>query len=327
MSVSPSSTDAAVVAAVTGTPEPDVEAAIHEALDGHVILPAADGSGYVFRHALMQEAVYDDLLPTERRRYHLGFAAALESADRLPEVVHHALAANDVALSLRASIAAGVAASEAGAFADAAANLERAVQLYESVPEADGIVEGGRCRVLALAARAVSVSGDPERALRLWREALDTAGPDVSKNERAEMLLDLAIDLNETIQNDAALAATRAANEVLADEPPSGIRARALADLARDLSVLNDDAAAVDASRLAIEMASAIGDLRTEALARGRIASCLSHLGDLAGASAQADAALAIVRSTHDRYAVNSVYWNVAQLYDEVGDPGLPGSC
>jgi DNA-binding CsgD family transcriptional regulator len=325
MSVSPSATDATVVAAVTETSEPAVEAAIHEALDGHVILPAPDGSGYVFRHALMQEAVYDDLLPTERRRYHLGFAVALESADRLPEVVHHALAANDLALSLRSSIAAGIAASAAGAFVDAATNLERAVQLYESVPDAAAIVDGGRCRVLALAARAVSVSGDPERALRLWREALDTAGPDVSKNERAELLLDFAIDLNETLQNEAALEATRAANHVLADEQPSEIRARALADLARDLFVLNDEAAAVEASRSAIEMASGIGDLRTEALARGRIASSLAHLGDLAAASAEVGAALTIVRSTQDRYAVNSVYWNVAQFYDEVGDPGAGG--
>jgi DNA-binding CsgD family transcriptional regulator len=325
MSASPSSTDAAVVAAVTETSEPDVEVAIHEALDGHVILPAPDGSGYVFRHALMQEAVYDDLLPTERRRYHLGFAATLESADRLPEVVHHALAANDLALSLRASIAAGVAASEAGAFADAAANLERAVQLYESVPDGAAIVEGGRCRVLALAARAVSTSGDPERALRLWREALDTAGADVSKVERAEMLLDFAIDLNEMSENEAALETTRAANGVLADEPPSGTRARALADLARDLSVLGNDAAAADASRSAIEMALEIGDLRTEALARGRLALDLERLGDPAAGFGQVDAALAIVRSTHDPYSVNSVYWNAAQFYDEVGDPGAGG--
>ena len=71
-----------------------------------------------FRHALLQEAVYDGLLPGERRRYHLGFARALEAGGG-PEVVHHALAANDLELALRASIAAGAAASAAVASADA----------------------------------------------------------------------------------------------------------------------------------------------------------------------------------------------------------------
>ena len=126
MSVSPGATDAAFVGAASGRPDVEVEAAIHDALDAQILIPALDGSGYVFRHALLQEAVYDGLLPSERRRYHLGFARALEGTHG-PEAVHHALAANDLSLALRASIAAGTAAAGAGAFVDAATHLERAV--------------------------------------------------------------------------------------------------------------------------------------------------------------------------------------------------------
>ena len=123
MSVSSARLDTAMLATILGTPERDVEASIRIALDGQVLLPTEDGSGCMFRHALLQEAVYDGLLPGERQRYHLGFARALEAASQsgptpsaalLAEVVHHAVAANDLSMALRVSVAAGIAASSAG---------------------------------------------------------------------------------------------------------------------------------------------------------------------------------------------------------------------
>ena len=43
---------------------------------------AGASDGYAFRHALMQEAAYDDLLPGERRRLHRAFAQARRRAGR-----------------------------------------------------------------------------------------------------------------------------------------------------------------------------------------------------------------------------------------------------
>ena len=37
----------------------------------------ADADGYAFRHALIREAIYDDLLPGERTRLHTRFAEVL----------------------------------------------------------------------------------------------------------------------------------------------------------------------------------------------------------------------------------------------------------
>ena len=60
--------------------------------------PSADGC-YAFRHALLAEAVYDDLLPGERVRLHAAYVAALGSGD-LPgtaaELARHARAAHDL---------------------------------------------------------------------------------------------------------------------------------------------------------------------------------------------------------------------------------------
>ena len=99
------------------------------------------------------------------------------SAARLAEVAHHALAADDLPLALRASVAAGRAALTAGAFVDASRHLERAVQLVDAVPDAASLVDGGRATVLRLAAEAASFTTDPARAVRLWEEAIELPIP------------------------------------------------------------------------------------------------------------------------------------------------------
>ena len=62
----------------------------------------ADGDGYAFRHALIREAVHDDLLPGEHTRLHTRFAEALEATPRWSrpggaaiELAHHWYAAHD----------------------------------------------------------------------------------------------------------------------------------------------------------------------------------------------------------------------------------------
>ena len=198
MSVAGVGVDEATVASVIAAPELDVESALRSALDAQLIVGA--GAGYAFRHALLQEAVYDGLLPSERRRYHVAYARSLQaavvpgqppSAARLTEVAHHALAADDLPLALRASVSAGQAAASAGAFADASRHLERAVQLVDAVPDAASLVEGGRATVLRLAAEAAGFSTDPARAVRLWEEAI-AAVPEAAPAVRAELLLGLA---------------------------------------------------------------------------------------------------------------------------------------
>ena len=58
--------------AATGMPEAELEEALREAVTHHVLV--ADGGSYAFSHALLQEAVYGDLLPGERVRLHGTYA-------------------------------------------------------------------------------------------------------------------------------------------------------------------------------------------------------------------------------------------------------------
>jgi hypothetical protein len=55
----------------------DVDGALRDAVDRNVVVAGADG--YSFRHALLAEAVYEDLLPGERVRWHRRYARALAS--------------------------------------------------------------------------------------------------------------------------------------------------------------------------------------------------------------------------------------------------------
>ena len=67
-----------LLATVTGLGATDLEAALRSAVESNV-LEQARGSSYAFRHALLGEAVYDDLLPGERTRLHTAFSEALQS--------------------------------------------------------------------------------------------------------------------------------------------------------------------------------------------------------------------------------------------------------
>ena len=116
-----------LLAAVAGQDESTTIAALRDAV-GQQVLIADDGGhadGYAFRHALMQEAAYDDLLPGERRRLHRAFAEAVaarpvgsgaaDAAAHWAELAYHWSATRDDERALDASVRAATAAVEAAA--------------------------------------------------------------------------------------------------------------------------------------------------------------------------------------------------------------------
>jgi predicted ATPase len=58
------------LARLTGLLEPDLEGALREAMQAGVVIVDRESDVYRLRHALLQEAVYGDLLPGERVRLH-----------------------------------------------------------------------------------------------------------------------------------------------------------------------------------------------------------------------------------------------------------------
>ncbi len=158
-----------------------LEAGLREALDANVLV--RQGAGLAFRHALLRDAVYEDLLPTERVRLHERYARVLatrlgsrtSAAERWPlaaDLAFHAAAAGDAATALGAHLDAGEAARRFGSRADAAAHYESAMELWGHVPVADrpaGIAETDLpCR----AADCLFMLFEPVRVRSLLRRAL-----------------------------------------------------------------------------------------------------------------------------------------------------------
>ena len=164
--------DHEVLERVAGTP--DLPAALRSALDAHLLVRERDDRGVAFRHGLIGEVLYGRLLPQERTRMHRAIATALGDAPDAPaaQLAEHWHRAGEHADALRASIAAGLEASRVSAFAEARGHLERALELWDRVPAAEGSLPLDRVAVLARAAQAARFAGDARAAITFCEEAL-----------------------------------------------------------------------------------------------------------------------------------------------------------
>ena len=132
-----------LVAAVSGVPEDARLTALREAVTHHLLV-TGDRGGYTFRHELLREVVYRELLPGERRRLHAAFGAALSArpelacdpADVAGDLARHWLAAEDLPRALAAAMAAGSVSQAGCGFAEALTHYERALKLWDQVPDA-----------------------------------------------------------------------------------------------------------------------------------------------------------------------------------------------
>ena len=180
--------DPDLLAEVASMTEPQVEAAVHEAIAAWLLVVESDPAGerYAFRHALVQEAVYAELLPSHRRRLHVALASALEArgptsdgggASRMAELAYHWTMAGDHPRALVASLAAARGAAAEHAFADAARHFEQAIELWDQVPDAEGLVGSDLSAVLYEASWTMGVAGHPSQALALARRASNGSTP------------------------------------------------------------------------------------------------------------------------------------------------------
>jgi ATP/maltotriose-dependent transcriptional regulator MalT len=167
--------------AVSSLPELELEEALREAVQHHVLVTKQHNGMdfYAFRHALLREAVYGDLLPGERVRRHAAYAQYLAGAQgqrgAAGALAHHSMESHQLPQALRASIAAAKEATASGAPAEALDHLELALKLWDSVAPGerpDGVSE---IKLLRKASFSAGSSGDPERAVSFARSAVKLA--------------------------------------------------------------------------------------------------------------------------------------------------------
>ncbi len=259
------SVEPGLLAEVAAQPEAELEDPLREALAAQLLVSDPSGDGhYRFRHALLAEAVYDDLLPSERRRLHAAYAAALdarpipegaEGASQLAAVAHHASAAHEPVRALRAWILAARAASSAVAFAEALRAFERAIDLWDVVPADDRPSGVDLAQLHHEASLAAMIGGWPERAVELARMAVRLLDPDreperwAAANERLSRTMWI---VGDPVAATAIIEATAVA---MGRAGPSPERARVLASMAATYMLQGDHARAVPAAEAAIALA------------------------------------------------------------------------
>ncbi|HEV2812685.1 MAG TPA: AAA family ATPase, partial [Solirubrobacteraceae bacterium] len=161
------------------------------------LLVAGDDGRYAFRHALLREAVVDDLLPGEQTELHLALAEAMErrldaagadTLDAAAEVAHHYAEAGDRPRAFTAALRAADDAERVHANGEAAALLERALELWSRVPDPEALAGCDHVELLRRAALAHHGADDANRMRVLLREALDELDHEAEPRRAAALL-------------------------------------------------------------------------------------------------------------------------------------------
>ncbi|PKH37828.1 regulatory protein, luxR family [Nocardioides alpinus] len=261
-----------LLAAVSDLDATALETALRSAVEAHVLV-ASRGGTYAFRHALLGEAVYDDLLPGERVRLHADFVSALgegRAVGTAAELAQHARRADDRPVAIRASMEAGEEALAVGGPSEAATHFLDALELIDTsrtpVTDVDAQALVRRC------AEALIAAGRVPKAVKVLRARLATLPADAPDADRGQLLTALASALLLTDTTESPSATAAEAVDLLRGSPPK-LLARALFVHAESLGNWRaDDARAValealdlaernDLTSLAVELHTTLAGL------------------------------------------------------------------
>jgi DNA-binding CsgD family transcriptional regulator/tetratricopeptide (TPR) repeat protein len=320
--------DQELIAAVSAIP---VDEALREALDRSLLVADPASGRFWFRHALLAEAVSDDLLPGERVALHATLARVLADrpdlaspspAGAAAELAHHLLEAKDLPAALGAAVVAGRAASAARAYAEARSLYERGLELFERLDDAESRAGVDLVGLLDLAAEASFHAGDAERAVALGRRAVavaEAATPQTSTARVGSLLVRLIEWSEEVGDFEALVRFAERAVALVPDDPPSPERAFALIGLA---AARLHESRNLDLERLASEaigVAAACSETGYEAIARSMRGAALAGLARDDEAIAEVDAAFALSEVSNGTEEVTIVSANRVAVFGYLG--------
>ncbi|WP_408897022.1 AAA family ATPase [Nocardioides sp. R1-1] len=313
-----------LLAATADLPPDQLDAGIRQAVEMNVL--EVGGHLYSFRHALLGEAIYDDLLPGERVRLHARYAAALSSGaarGTSAELALHARRANDLDRAVTASIEAGDEAMAVGGPDEAADHYQQALELLED-PERVARLDVDHARLVVRAANALITGGNAVRAGQLVSARLAQLPPDAPDADRSRLLNTLAevLAMTETELDPVEVSAEALA---LAPEGESPLRAKVLANHARILGTYRtgeqDAAEAFLTEALALAERLAMPELASD------IVTTLSGLRVKAAAASEQDALRAALESAVESAIRAGAFqaeirgrWLLGRSYQDSGD-------
>ncbi len=313
-----------LLAATADLPSDRLDAAVREAVEMNVI--EVGGHLYSFRHALLGEAINDDLLPGERVRLHARYVDALVSGaarGTAAELARHARRANDLDRAVSASIEAGDEAMAVGGPDEAADHYQQALELLAD-PERVARLGIDHAKLVVRAANALVTGGNAVRAGQLVAAHLAQLAPDAPDIDRARLLNSHAevLSMTETELDPVAISAEAVAR---APEGESPLRAKVLATHARILGSYQrdrqDEAEQLATEALALAERLAMHDLASD------IVTTLGGLRVHTAAASEQDSLRQALESAVDSAQRAGVYqaeirgrWLLGRSHQDAGD-------
>ena len=319
------SVDHRLLASVVAVAEPDLLAGLREAADHHVLVPSVDGAAYVFRHALLREAIYDDTLIGERLRLHREIAATLDAhreyAGMAPaaELAYHWLAAGEDRAALAASVEAASEAESMHALGEAVGHINRALELWEQVPGPEAAACCDRFELLIRGSELADFSGDSAHGLRLAERAradLD-ARAEPLRAARAEARIGRSLQFSG--RGADALEHLAAARRLVPSEAPTLEYAEALAADGRTLMLNDRPRDARERLEEAISIAERLGALEVQASSLNSLAVVYADLGDFERAIDAGRDGLRISEQIGAVEEIMRAYVNCSQALEDAG--------
>lgn len=272
----------------------DLDSPAREAVLGGVI--SADREAYRFRHALVREAILDDVLPGEHERVHARYASEYE---RLAEetrrplaaaIAYHWLQAREQDRAFPAAMRAIREARASLAYGSAAQHGERALGLWHAVPDAERVAGMTRLELMGRTATYLRNAGDLERSLALFGAALDDCEPGTL--DQALLLDGRAKALGQLAREDAlevfrAALATAEGLDDAEDPAMTRLRGSIMVSYSGRLMLAGSYDEARGLALGGAELARTAGDQRTASIGMNIAAVCRGGAGDSDGALAE----------------------------------------
>jgi DNA-binding CsgD family transcriptional regulator/tetratricopeptide (TPR) repeat protein len=299
---------------------------LRECVDHRVLLVDQGGQSYGFRHKLLQEVVYEELLPGERTQFHAAYGEYLsEHPDQhdnsaLARLAYHWDAAGDLPRALVAAMDAAAAAESVYGYAEAQHHYERAIELGSVVPGASDLVGVDSPGMLERAAQAAHLAGEHRRAAALVRAAMaeldDPPGADSPDSPIRSALLRerLGQYLWASGNSKEALVAFEEAVQLFPGDEQTAERARLMAADAEALML----AGRYRESRLQADAALAVARSAEARPEEARVLATLgfdmAFLGDPAAGIAALEQAREIAEQLRSPDGVGRAYVSLAEL-------------
>jgi ATP/maltotriose-dependent transcriptional regulator MalT len=316
----------AVIADITEIDGERLNVALREAVAEQVLVTEDDR--FLFRHALLREALYDDLLPGERGELHLALARVFE-AERAPDderevtlattIANHYSAAGEQPAALRATVRAARAAECVHAYGEAADLAERAMELWPRVPDAAELLELDHVALLAMAALGHGIGGDRARGEALLGHALAELDPERDPVRYSGLLGRRARLVWTLNRGTEAVEMARQALAMLPEGEALGDRASLMSWLARSRVLRGHFREAVTEGREALSAAVEAGDANTEAEVLNTLGMAGISSGDVDEGVACLRRALELSRANDDLDGAAYAYANLADMLNLVG--------